>query len=203
VTILPNDTAYVELRKITANMADDLNKELTALQDKKITRLIIDLRNNTGGVFLDSLKIAELFLPEKGVLLRTLSRSDTPQNYVSSNKNPFNFTTAILVNKNTASSCEIITSALQDSKKAIVIGTHTYGKAVFDKTFTLENQYRVKFISGAMFTPLGKSWQTKGLLPDFAVDQDDTTYQALMKLTPTDRLQKDVCLLTGYKLISK
>ncbi len=71
------------------------------------------------------LKIAELFLPEKHILLRTLKRSDTPQNYVSSNVAPFQFGIVVLVNEKTASSCEIIAGTLHDNKIAKLVGTKT------------------------------------------------------------------------------
>ncbi len=204
VSILPpGDVGFVELKRVTADMAAELRSALDGLKESGITKLILDFRNNPGGVFIDSLRIAEIFLPEKNILLRTLSRSDKPQNYVSSNKTPLDFDMVILVNKNTASSCEIIVGALQDSKKALILGSNTYGKAVFEKTFTLESEYRVKFISGAMYSPLGKSWHTKGILPDFRVTQDAKTYLALTKLEPADRVNKDIYLQTAIKLINK
>ncbi len=199
----PGDVVYVEIAKITAALSDELKSELARLQEDGVTKLILDLRNNTGGVFLDSLKIAELFLPAKSVLLRTLTRSDRPQNYVSSNDEPFDFRSVILVNAKTASSCEIIVGALQDNKKASVVGSKTYGKSVIEKTFTLENQYRVKFITSSMYTPLGRTWQSKGIVPDFAVEQDDATLAQLTRLSAAERLKRDVGLITGYKLVTR
>ena len=142
-------------------------------------------------------------MPEKTVLLRTSSRADPAQNYVSSNKNPFVFDIVIMVNGKTASSCEIIVGSLQDNKKALIIGTKTFGKGVFEKTFTLENEFRVKFISGTMHTPRNRPWQSTGIVPDFAVKQDAKTFTALRKLTPSERLRKDVYLITGHKLLNK
>ena len=202
-TLAPGDFAFVEIKKITANLSQELKEVLTELQEKNIDKLILDLRNNTGGVFIEALKTAELFLPAKNIILRTLSRSDKPQNYISSNEEPFDFKMAILVNNKTASGCEIIVAALQDNKKSIIIGAKTFGKAVFEKTFKIENNYRIKFISGAMYTPLGKSWQSRGITPDFETKQDQKTYAALTKLSPPERLKKDVPLITAYKLLKR
>lgn len=199
----PGDIAFIEIKKITSDIANQLKEKLTTIRDKNVTKLILDLRNNTGGIVIDSLKITELFLPEKNILLRIISRSDTPQNFVSSNKEPFDFEIVVLVNKKTASASEIIVGALQDSKKATIVGTRTYGKAILEKTFKLQNNYRVKFISGALYTPLGRSWQSKGLTPDFIVDQEEKTYLALTKLLPIERLQKDIGLVTAYKLVNR
>jgi carboxyl-terminal processing protease len=94
-------------------------------------------------------------------------------------------------------------SALQDHQKALIVGIGTYGKAVFEKTFTLKNDYHVKFITGAMYSPKGKSWQGKGIVPDFLVEQNNDTLNALMKLEPKKRFQKDVAMITAYKLLNR
>jgi len=204
VSLLPSgETALLEIKKITSEISSELRDELHQLKAKNINKLILDLRNNTGGVFMESLKIAELFIPNKRVLLRTLKRSNTPQNYISSNDDPFEFNIVVLVNKKTASSCEIVAAALQDNKKAVIVGSKTYGKAVFEKTFKLENDYRVKFISGAMYTPLGKSWQSKGLTPDFTVEQTEKNYLRLLKRPLDQRLKTDSYLITAGKILDK
>jgi len=125
------------------------------------------------------------------------------QNYVSVNKIPFTFKISILTNKNTASAAEILAASLQDHQKALIVGVRTYGKAVFEKTFTLKNKYRVKFITGAMYSPKGASWQSKGLTPDFLVQQDAKTIEALFKMVPQERFRKDVAMITAFKLLSR
>ena len=72
---------------------------------------------------------------------------------------------------------------------------------MIEKTYTLDNNYRCKFIIGAMYTPRGVAWQSKGVLPDFSAPQDGSTYKAVAKLTPNQRLSKDVPLITAYKLL--
>ncbi len=204
VSLLPTENiAVVEIKKIVANIADELKEELIKLREGNVKNLILDFRNNPGGIFLESLKIAELFLPEKHVLLRTLRRSDTPQNYVSSNRDPFKFGIVIIVNEKTASSCEIIAATLHDNNMAKLIGTKTYGKAVFETTYRLKNDYRIKFISGAMFSPLGKSWQSKGLTPDFLVNQNQKRFLTLSKLKIENRIKNDSCIKAALKIFSK
>ena len=105
------------------------------------------------------------------------------------------------MNHKTASSAEILTSSLQDHQQALIVGTRTFGKAVFEKTYTLENQYRLKFITGAMYSPRGRSWQSIGVTPDFLVEQDDNTLDILLKMEPKERLRKDVAMITAYKLL--
>jgi len=201
VSRLTDKMALVELKQFTADLSRKLKDELEKLSQDGFEKLIIDLRNNPGGVFAESLRIVELFLPEKSILLRTFQRETKLQNYVSVNTKPFEFEIAILVNRHTASSAEILASALQEHQKALVIGTKTFGKGVFEKTFKLDNDFHVKFITGAMYSPKGLSWQDKGVTPDFLVDQNDKTVAALLKMEVKERFRKDVAMITAYKLL--
>ncbi|SHI93438.1 carboxyl-terminal processing protease [Desulfatibacillum alkenivorans DSM 16219] len=200
-TPLDNSVALLEIKRFSAGLSDKLAQELGALEEQGITRLIIDMRDNPGGVFMQALACAELFLPEKSVVLRTLKRDTQKANYISNNKNPFNFECIILVNHRTASSAEILAASLRDNGRAVIVGTRTYGKGVFEKTFTLENGCRLKFITGAMYSPGMQSWQGRGLAPDFLVEQDEKTLAALRKLPPVQRMKKDVALITAHKLL--
>ena len=155
--------------------------EVDKLIDQKAFRSAREvLERYTGGVFAEALRTAELFLPAKSIILRTLQQEANLQNYISSNPSPFDFDLAILVNQKTASSAEILAGALQDHGKGVVIGTKTFGKGVIEKTFTLENEFRVKFITAAMLTPKGRSWDAKGILPDFLVEQDEKILKSLL-----------------------
>lgn len=203
VTPLTKGVLLVELKSFSMDISKQLKEKLESYREDEIKNVIIDLRNNQGGMFIEALRIVELFLPEKSILLRTLQRENGLQNYVSVNKVPFEFDIAILINDKTASSAEILAAALQDHRKALLVGSGTFGKGVFDRTYTLENNFRIRFITGAMYSPVGRTWQGKGLTPDFLVDQDENTLKAIMKLTPEERLRKDVGLITAYKLLNR
>jgi len=199
VSRLSDATALMEIKGFTAGISDRFKAEIAKLQQDHFKKLIIDLRNNPGGIFVEPLKMLEACLPEKSIMLRTAQRDVRQQNYVSTNAKPSSFEIAVLVNGKTASSAEILAGSLRDHQKAFIVGTKTYGKGIFEKTFTLKNDYRVRFITGVMYTPKGFSWQGKGLLPDFLVDQDDV--DAILKLDIQDRLKKDVGLITAVKLL--
>ncbi|MBI9077975.1 MAG: PDZ domain-containing protein [Desulfatibacillum sp.] len=200
-TPLDNSVALLEIRKFSAGLSEKLARELGRLEEQGFTRLIIDLRDNPGGVFMQGLAVAELFLPEKSVVLRTLKRDTQKTNYISNNKNPFDFECIIVVNRKTASSAEILAASLRDNGRAVIVGTRTHGKGVFENTYTLENGCRVKFITGAMYSPALQSWQGQGLVPDFLVEQDERTLAALRKIPPAERMKKDVALITAHKLL--
>ncbi len=202
-SVLPNETAHIVIRKITKDISADLKQTLEEYRSTGIHQAIIDLRGNSGGVFIEGLRLAELFLPAKSVLLRTLRRPNNIQNYVSSNPAPLKMDIVLLVDKKTASSSEIFAAAMQSHKAAPLLGTSTYGKATMEETFTLSNNYRLKFIVGALYTPLGASWQGKGLTPDFYVDQNPDSLAELTDLSPEQRMQKDRQLAIGWKLLQR
>jgi carboxyl-terminal processing protease len=201
VSQLPDGIALIEIHKVDRNISKALAEALQQLQASKAAGVIIDLRNNTGGVFAEGLRMAELFLPAKDIILRTVRNPNQLQNYVSSAEHPFEMKLAVLVNKKTASSAEILASSLQAHGRASLIGTSTYGKATMEETFTLKNNYRVKFIIGAMYDPLGRSWQDKGLTPDYYIHQQTNNLSALAKLKPEQRLKLDQQLVAAWKLL--
>lgn len=195
--------AVVALRRMTAGLSGRLRETLAVLAARGMQAVVLDLRDNPGGVFVEALRVVELFLPARHILLRTFRRDGGVQNYVSSNDEPFSFELAVLINGRTASSAEIVAGCLQDHDKALLVGSHTYGKAIFEQTFPLANEMHVKFITGAMYTPKGRSWQNEGIRPDFLVAQDEKTLAALRKLPPAERFRKDVAVITAYKLLAR
>jgi carboxyl-terminal processing protease len=201
VTRLNDETALVEIKNFVENISAEVKEALDTLAKEKTKSLIIDLRNDPGGLLIEALRMTELFLPEKDIILRTLEQKTNLKNYVSANKTPYPFKIAILVNHKTASSAEVLASALQDHNKALIVGMRTFGKGVFENTFTLKNQHRVKFITGAMYSPKGRTWQSRGITPDFLVEQDEKTLSVLMRLSPHERFVKDVAMITAYKLL--
>ncbi len=203
VTPLDRKVALVEIRQFTSGMAADLKKQLAPIADNGVRNLIIDLRNTPGGVLLEALRIAELFLPKDRILLRTYQRDARVRNYVSANAHPLSFDIALLVNEKTASSAEVLSAALQDNQAALVVGTRTYGKGIFEKTFPLKNGMQVKFITGAMVSPKGNSWYGRGIRPDFLVQQEEKSLAALKKLPPEERFTRDVSIITAYKLLRR
>ena len=200
---IPQQTALIEIKKIYDGLSDELARELELLKEQNIRRLIIDLRNNSGGVLNEGIKTANLFLEDRNIILRTMSKSDkSARPIVASSEKFYNFELIILINGNTASASEIIASALQEHNRATIIGNKTYGKGVIETTYKLPSDYRVKFITSAMYSPSGKSWQSKGVLPDLLVEQNDEVYERLSALEVTQRIRKDIFLITAYKLFN-
>lgn len=200
---LDSGIAYIEIKTITENISEELRDNLVKLKAEGFAKIILDLRNNPGGLLQEGIKLAELFLPEKHIELRIVNQAAPDvQNLVSKNKTPLeNFELTILVNKNTASSCEVLAAALQDHKKAKLFGTRTYGKSIIDKLFTLSNQYRLQFTTGSMYSPLGKTWYYNGLTPDIEVQQDLNVYSTMIKIPASQRLTTDEPLKSAYNYL--
>ena len=196
------DTVYlIRLKSFPLNISKDLKESLDKIQAKGAKAVILDLRDNYGGVFSEALRVADLFVPKSHVILRSVQRGSAPQNYVSGNENPCPLGVAILVNRQTASASEIVAASLRDNGRAFIVGTRTFGKGVFEKTFEMKNKCRIKFINGAMYSPKGESWQGRGVVPDFLVDQDARTLAQLYKLPVAERFRQDVAMITACKLL--
>lgn len=204
VYTLPNKIALIEIKKITKDITENLKKELDKLKKENIRKVIIDLRNNPGGLLAEALKMIELFLPEKRIVLRMVTKETKDHNkVVTVNPEVFDGEIVILINSKTASSGEVFAVALKDHKRALIVGSTTFGKSFIDKNFLLPNKYRIQFITGAMYSPLGQSWFAKGIQPEIVINQDEKLYKELLKLDPKDRLDKDLPLLAAYNFLNK
>ena len=201
VSLIPShNTALIEIHKFYLGLNGDLDVELAILKKDSIQNIIFDLRHNTGGVLNEGVQVANLFLSPKNIILRTKSRS-TAINRIGASRIGYDFNMVTLIDENTASASEIVVSALQDHKRSTIIGTKSYGKGVIETTYKLSDDYRVKFITSAMYSATGKSWQSKGLLPDFLVEQNNASYNALKDQPIQKRLASDIYLSTALKLL--
>jgi carboxyl-terminal processing protease len=202
VNLLSDTIAHIEVRHCASGISKKLDENLKNLREMEIRKIALDLRGNTGGVLMEALRMAELFLPNKSIMLRTIARDDVKR-YVSSNKAPHEFQIVAIVDHNTASAAEILVAALRDHGKASVVGTATYGKSVIEKTHTLENEYRIKFILNSMTSPRNVAWQDRGLLPDYRAETGNNSLATLRALDPGKRLKHDVPLNTAWKLLKR
>jgi len=201
---LPSDVALVSVKKVSANVSVQGKEIMNELQAANIENVIFDLRGNSGGLFLEGLRLAEIFLPGKAILLRTLKNPDKIENYVSSNPAPMQgFNIVILMNKSTASSSEIFATAMRAHGAAQLVGTSTYSKATLEETFLLANGFRTKFIIGAMYDPRGRSWHKAGVSPDFYIEQPPELFEKLAAEPPKIRLDKDLQLSAAWRLLTE
>jgi len=201
---LTGNVGYIAIHKFSAGVSEEVKDELEALTKKKVERVILDVRGNSGGVFNEGLKCSELFIPKGKSLMRMVSHGSKVNNYVSANEDAFStLRIVVLMDKRSASASEILGAALREEAGATLVGTGTYGKATMERIYTLDNTFRVKFTNAALYSPKGKSWQKTGLLPDFPASQDLELVNKLRKLTPEQRLAKDGQLRLAHRILLK
>ncbi len=163
--LLDDNTAYVSIINFAQNTAQEFKDVLKQLDEKQITNIILDLRNNPGGYLESAVEIAREIVP-KGIIVKTMFRqSEENEVYYSYLENP-KYKFAILVNEYTASAAEVLTSAMQESEIATVIGETTYGKAVIQEMFNLRGFDGIKITTGRYLTRTGKEINGKGIMPD-------------------------------------
>jgi carboxyl-terminal processing protease len=147
--------------------------------------LVLDLRSNGGGLVEEAQLIASIFIP-KGTIVSTRGRSQPTQTLLATGDAiPSSVPLVVLVDSNSASAAEIVTAALQDHRRAVVVGTHTFGKGVFQEEEPLSNGGALDITVGEYFTPNGRNLggggvkQGAGITPEVAVKQGVDTQQGL------------------------
>ena len=159
--LLSGGTGYLSLHASTEAAPRELREAITALRARGMKRLVLDLRQNPGGLIPQAVAMADLFLDPGDTIALTLGR--TPEHsrvYVDRLPQAWpRMPVALLVNRNTASAAELLAGALQDHDRARVVGTSTYGKGVIQTTFPLADEVAVKFTTSRWYTPSGRSIQ--------------------------------------------
>ena len=173
---------YVELTSFTQGSGDEVQAQVRKALDSHAQALILDLRENGGGLLEEGVNVASVFIPD-GTIVSTDGRSQPRQVYVArGGAIAPTIPLVVLVDKGTASAAEIVTGALQDRHRAKVVGTHTYGKGVFQEIEPLGNGGALDITVGEYFTPSGRNLggggvrQGAGITPDiFASDNPKTS----------------------------
>ncbi|HEX5387951.1 MAG TPA: S41 family peptidase [Gemmatimonadales bacterium] len=150
---------YVALHSLSASAADELSGVIWDLRKRGMRSLVLDLRNDPGGLIKQGVEVAELFLPKGDTVVVTRGRTAGHSKvYVAPEAEQWpGLKLALLVNDGTASSAELIAGALQDHDRAVLIGQPTYGKGVLQTTYPLTSDMAVKLTTARWFTPSGRS----------------------------------------------
>ncbi len=168
---LSNGYAYTKLTIFQEDASEQLSKYIKNFEAKnngKIKGLILDLRNNPGGLLEQAVKVTNLFI-DSGIIVSTVGRDiNRPDDveYAIKRNTLSNFPMIVLVNEGTASASEIVAGALQDRERAIIMGTQTFGKGSVQNIIPLPNGGALKMTIARYFTPKGRSIQAKGITPD-------------------------------------
>lgn len=159
---------YVDIDSFSKNTFEEFQEEMIKLEEEKINGLIIDLRNNNGGYIDSAVNIANVLLKEKSKIY-TLVTKDKKEDIFDDTETYKEYKVVVLVNKSTASSAEILASALKDSYGASLVGNVTYGKGKVQTVKYYENT-ALKYTSAMWLRANGESVDGVGIEPDFVVD---------------------------------
>jgi len=171
-TIAPG-IGYVRLKRFQERTDRQLKRALSQLtRARKLKGLILDLRNNPGGLLDQAVRVADLFL-DRGLIVRTTGkRGRMTEEENAHSKGTFKgFPMVCLVNEGSASAAEIVAGALQDHKRAVVLGTRTFGKGSVQTIIDLEDGSGLKLTIARYYTPAGRSIQEAGIDPDIVVQE--------------------------------
>jgi len=165
---------YIRLSQFQSSTARDLRKEIAKLEkeNKPLKGLILDLRNNPGGLLDQAVKVSDEFLNE-GLIVYTGGRlkSQDMRFEAHMNTKPHSYPIVVLVNEGSASAAEIVAGALQDHKRAVVVGVKTFGKGSVQTVMPLRNGAALRLTTAIYYTPSGRSIQAKGIEPDIVVER--------------------------------
>jgi len=175
ITVLEDNIGYVRLAEFREETDKELRKALYDLKSKGIDSLILDLRNDPGGLLNVAIDVAEEFLPSGKTIVSTKGRHPS-QNIISVSKNTnadfLDWTMVVLINEGSASGSEIVAGALQDNKRAVILGTKSFGKGSVQSVIPLPDGSGLRLTTSKYFTPSGKSIHGTGIQPDIIVKRE-------------------------------
>ncbi len=188
-TLLQPGYGYVWITNFREQTTQDLITALSQLNhDEPLKGLILDLRNNPGGILDQAIKVSDLFL-DSGIILSIKGR--LPKHTKTFQAHPDevqqDYPIVVLINGGSASASEIVAGALQDQKRALVLGTTSFGKGSVQTIETLRDGYGLKYTIARYYTPNGRSIQAKGVEPDIVVrhqkveDTEDAPEEGFLK----------------------
>lgn len=194
--VLENNIGYIEFTSFDENTAEEFKNKFEELQKSNIKSLIIDLRNNGGGLVDQALEIAGYIADKGSVLLYEVDKNNNEEIKKSDSDPIINMPIVLLVNENTASSSEILAGALKDLGKAKIVGTKTYGKGVIQELLTLSDGSGLKITSQKYLTPNKTEINNVGIEPNETVELPDTVENILNVDEKDDtQLQKAIEIL--------
>lgn len=175
--MLDGDIGYVRLTQFQEKTGSELHDALLAWQsDTELNGIILDLRNNPGGVLQAAVSVVDSFIPE-GLIVYTQGRSPmSDMRYEARSETLMpDVPIVVLINGGSASASEIVAGALQDHSRAVIVGTRSFGKGSVQTVLPVSDTAAVKLTTARYFTPNGRSIQAQGIAPDIVVEQSEVT----------------------------
>ncbi|MEM8806260.1 MAG: carboxyl-terminal processing protease CtpC [Cyanobacteria bacterium P01_G01_bin.38] len=169
---------YIRLTQFSANATAEMREAIQELEDRDVTGYVLDLRSNPGGLLYSSIEIAQMWLNE-GTIVSTVNRQGVVDENAASNKSLTDKPVVVLVDGGSASASEILSGALQDNDRAVLVGTKTFGKGLVQSVRGLADGSGVAVTIAKYLTPSGRDINEHGIDPDFVVELSDDEREAL------------------------
>ena len=195
--LLKNNVGYLRLTSFNENSGDQIRKQIREFEkNENINSYILDLRNNPGGLLSQAIRISDFFL-DNGEIVSTKSRKASENRKWFAKKGDLigGKTLVVLINYGSASASEIVAGALQDHKRAIILGENSYGKGSVQSIIPLKNKGAIRLTVAKYYLPSGKSISEVGVSPDIEIDEDTDEFR--IKTDTDNQLSYALKLLNG------
>ena len=169
--MLDNNIGYIQIVSFSEDTANEFNEAYNDLKNQGMKALVLDLRNNPGGLLTTCVEIAKKLVP-KGEIVSIVDKQGNKETYSSSLEAP-EYPLAVLINKNSASASEILSGAIQDTKAGTIIGNTSYGKGSVQTILPMFEDDAVKLTIAKYYTPSGRSIDGTGITPDIEINLDE------------------------------
>jgi carboxyl-terminal processing protease len=174
------EVGYIRLNQFSANAASEMRSAIKDLEQKKVTGYILDLRSNPGGLLYGSIEIARMWL-KQGTIVSTVDRVGEADKQTANKAELTDKPLVVLVDGGSASASEILSGALQDNKRAVLVGTKTFGKGLVQSVRGVGNGSGLAVTIAKYFTPNGTDINHAGIEPDYKVELTDAQKQELRR----------------------
>ena len=172
------NVGYIRLKQFSANAGKEMQQAVRNLENKQVAGYVLDLRNNPGGLLFSSVEIARMWM-NNGTIVSTKDRQGEVERETANGRALTNKPLVVLVDKGSASASEILSGALQDNKRAVLIGSQTFGKGLVQSVRPLDDGSGLAVTIAKYFTPNNRDINKHGIDPDIKVELTDTQRQAL------------------------
>ena len=172
--LIDDKVGYLRLRAFNENSSEQLNEEISKIEkNKNLTGYILDLRNNPGGLLYQAIRVSDFFM-EDGEIVSTKGRrvKENRKFFADKGDKIKGKPLIVLINNGSASASEIVAGALQDHKRAILLGEATFGKGSVQSIIPLKNKGAIRLTVSKYFLPSGKSISNVGVMPDIKIEEE-------------------------------
>ena len=167
--VLEGNIGYIKLSQFQEQTAADLTTALKKLNEEKVKALVLDLRNNPGGLLGSAIDVSDKFLPKGKLVVFIKNKAGERTEYFTENDSSFSLPMIVLVNQGSASASEIVAGAMRDWNRAVILGVQTFGKGSVQTVIPLSDGSGLRLTTAKYYTPKGTSIQSTGITPDIVV----------------------------------